>query len=173
MPRNPVSRLLPARRSSGARNLLNHLVGLWGILLTALLLLTAAPAWAANQAPIHTISGATTGLNGPYGLAVLADGSLAVSNLDGNSVTIYATDAAGNWALQHTISGVSTQLNGPSGLAVLAGGSLAVSNFLGDSVTIYAKDAAGDGAPLRTIKGASTELNAHGGWRCWQTVRWR
>ena len=131
------------------------------LLLAALLVMAAPSARAADQAPIRTITGGTTGLYYPYGVAVLADGALAVVNFVGNSVTVYAAGADGNVAPIRTIAGTNTGLNRPSGVAVLADGALAISNFANSntsSVTVYAAGATGNVAPIRTIAGGTTGL---------------
>src|SRR6266496_2907899 len=60
-----------------------------------------------DVAPLRTISGAATGLNGPFGLAVdTVNNELAVANI-GNaapySITVYARTANGNVAPLRTI----------------------------------------------------------------------
>jgi hypothetical protein len=116
-----------------------------------------------NVAPLRTISGAATGLNGPYGVAVdIVNNEVAVANLGGNSVTVYARTANGNASPLRTISGAATGLSGPFGLAVdTVNNELAVVNFIigNSSVTVYARTANGNVAPLRTLQGAATGFN--------------
>ena len=114
-----------------------------------------------NVAPLRTISGAATGLNSPYGVAVdIVNNEVAVTNLSGNSVTVYARTANGNASPLRTISGAATGLNGSTGLAVdTVNNELVVSSIFGNSVTVYARTANGNVAPLRTISGAATGLN--------------
>jgi len=116
-----------------------------------------------HTAPLRTISGAATGLNGATGLAVdTVNNELVVSNIFGNSVTVYARTANGNVAPLRTISGAATGLNGPLGNAVdTVNNELAVANFVpgSSSVTVYGRTANGNVAPLRTLQGAATGLN--------------
>ena len=60
--------------------------------------------------------GASTGLNGPTGIALDAAGNLYVANTLGNSITVYAPGASGDAAPVATISGGHTGLNGPIGI---------------------------------------------------------
>jgi sugar lactone lactonase YvrE len=112
-----------------------------------------------DAAPLATISGSSTGIDGPFGIAVDASGDLFVADYASNSVTEYAPGATGNIAPAATISGSSTGIDGPLGLALDASGDLFVANFLGNSVTEYAPGANGNIAPVATISGASTGID--------------
>jgi DNA-binding beta-propeller fold protein YncE len=114
-----------------------------------------------NVAPLRTISGAATGLNSPYGVAVdIVNNEVAVTNLSGNSVTVYARTANGNVAPLRTISGAATGLNSPTGLAVdTVNNELVAANIGSNSVTVHARTANGNVAPLRTISGAATGIS--------------
>ncbi|HET6947958.1 MAG TPA: hypothetical protein VFJ45_09125, partial [bacterium] len=74
------------------------------------------PSATGDVAPIRTISGTSTGLNVPYGVALDAAGILYVSNGASNSITVYAPGATGDVAPIRTISGANTGLNGPRGM---------------------------------------------------------
>jgi hypothetical protein len=76
-----------------------------------------------NVAPIRTISGSNTGLNGgngfSFGLAVSeASGEIFVSNPGTNAILGFAATASGNVAPIQTIAGSATGLGDPLGLAV-------------------------------------------------------
>jgi hypothetical protein len=76
-----------------------------------------------NVAPIRTISGSNTGLNGgngfSFGLAVSeASGEIFVSNPGSNAILGFAANATGNVAPIQTIAGSATGLADPLGLAV-------------------------------------------------------
>jgi len=113
-----------------------------------------------NMTPLRRLSGATTGLNQPAGVAVdLVHDELVVVNFGGHSVTIYARTASGNMAPLRTLSGASTGLWGPAGVALdLVHDELLVGNEWGNSVTVYPRTASGNTAPLRTLAGPSTGL---------------
>lgn len=51
-----------------------------------------------NIAPIRTIQGSNTGLNGANGVAIDANGNIYIANTVGNTITVYANDANGNAA---------------------------------------------------------------------------
>lgn len=134
----------------------------------ALLLAAAAPAAAAtvDEAPVRTIAGPATGLTvgaqGPYGIAALPDGSLAVSDTTANAISIFARTANGDVAPIRKIVGADTMLNGPRGLAVLPDGSIAVAVFptgqIGGYIAIFDADADGNVAPARMIVGPQTQI---------------
>ena len=76
-----------------------------------------------NVAPIRTISGSNTGLNGgngfSFGLAVSKkSGEIFVSNPGSNAILGFAATANGNVAPIQTIAGSATGLADPLGLAV-------------------------------------------------------
>lgn len=91
----------------------------------------------------------------------LAQDEIYVSNNNGNSVTVYARNAAGNAAPLRVLAGNATGLNSPSGIAVdLRNNELLVANKTPPySVTVYPRLANGNVAPLRTISGALTGLD--------------
>jgi hypothetical protein len=72
-----------------------------------------------NVAPIRTIAGSKTGLNGGGALAVSkASGEIFVLNGSTNAVLGFAATASGNVAPIQTIAGSATQFSTPVGLAV-------------------------------------------------------
>ena len=108
-----------------------------------------------NVAPVQTVSGSMTGINGPYDVAVDGQGEIYVANAYGNSVTVYAAGANGNVAPLRTLSG---HLSFPTGVVVGARGILFVVNQLTFSVMAFAKGASGGAPPIRTIEGRKTLL---------------
>jgi hypothetical protein len=76
-----------------------------------------------NVAPIRTIAGSKTGLNGgngfSFGLAVSkTSGEIFVSNPGSNAILGFAATASGNVAPIQTIAGSATGLGDPLDLAV-------------------------------------------------------
>ena len=117
-----------------------------------------------NAAPVAVITGSSTGLNGPTGLAFDVAGNLYVANYahaagSGQNVTIYAPGPSGNVAPFATIAGANTGLALPRYVAVDLAGKIYVSNQL-NSITVYAAGASGNAAPIATISGSSTGLSA-------------
>ncbi len=115
-----------------------------------------------NPTPIQAISGTSTGLNSPYGLAVDAQENIYATNpggTSGPSVTVYAAGANGNAAPIQTISGSNTGLGLPEALALDASKNIYVANAQFLSVTVYAAGANGNVVPIRTIRGAKTKMS--------------
>jgi hypothetical protein len=113
-----------------------------------------------NATPKRTLSGGSTGLNGPIGIALdRAHGQIAVSS-SGGSITVYPRDANGDTAPLQTISGGSTGLSNNAGIVDdVTSGELLVCDPASTSVTVYNRMDTGDIAPKRTLNGASTGLN--------------
>ena len=56
-------------------------------------------------APIRTLSGAATGLNGPDGLVVdTVNNELVVANFSNSSITVYSRTASGNFAFNFYVA---------------------------------------------------------------------
>lgn len=109
-----------------------------------------------NVAPLRTIAGASTGLNGPAGLAVdpYHDEIVVTSN---PSVSVFSRTANGDVPSLRKIVGGSTGLSCPIGLIDdLTHDELIAVNFCIGTVTSYTRTATGDATPLRTISGAHT-----------------
>ncbi|MFL5496642.1 MAG: NHL repeat-containing protein [Gemmatimonadales bacterium] len=106
-----------------------------------------------NGAPLRTITGSATRLNGPMGVAVDRAGNTYVANEWGTgpgSVTVYGPDANGDARPLRIIAGPSTGLAAPAAVALDAADTLYVANAAG-SVTVYEPRATGNAAPVRTI----------------------
>jgi len=105
--------------------------------------------------PIRAISGVSTGLNGPFGIAQdVVHGELFVANNFGVSVTVYPLGANGNVAPLRTITNLTFN---PIALAVdLIHDELFVVGA--GTVRVYSRTANGNDVPLRTILGPFTQL---------------
>jgi len=122
-----------------------------------------------NAAPIQIISGPSTGLMNPSGVAVDSSHDVYVANpgnSDGGTVTVYAAHANGDEAPIQTISGPNTQLSVPTGIAVDSSKNIYVSNTTGrygrgfyGRITVYAAGSNGNVAPIQTISGDETKLS--------------
>lgn len=78
-----------------------------------------------NVAPLRKISGASTGICGPFGMAVDAvNNELAVANSNscGNSVVVFARTANGNVAPLRTVAGAATGISVPASVAITTAG---------------------------------------------------
>jgi sugar lactone lactonase YvrE len=104
-----------------------------------------------NAAPIRTITGSNTGLNGAAGIALDGAGNLYVANSGANSVTVYAAGATGNAAPTVTIQGSNTELAEPATIARDAAGNLYVVSSPAARITVYAAGATGNATPTATI----------------------
>lgn len=111
-----------------------------------------------NVAPVKTISGLSTGLAHPDGLAVDATGDLYVANQFGPSVTVFAPGANGDIAPIRTITGSATTLRGPTGLDLDAAGNLYVANGFTTTVVVFPPNANGNIAPTGTYGGSNTGI---------------
>jgi hypothetical protein len=116
-----------------------------------------------DVAPERVISGLTTLLGWPQGLALDSVGRLYVADRENSIITVYAPGADGNTAPIRVVSGAATGLNVPYGLVVTSGNILHVSNNGSGTITSYAAGADGNAAPIRTISGAATGLTSPGG----------
>jgi DNA-binding beta-propeller fold protein YncE len=111
-----------------------------------------------------TISGISTGLSHPDGVALDAGGRLFVSNTSSPSITVYATPAAvtGNISPSAIISGGLTLLGSPGQLVInnSGAGELYVADALTGGILIFSNLATltGNVAPTRSILGPSTGL---------------
>jgi 6-phosphogluconolactonase (cycloisomerase 2 family) len=114
-----------------------------------------------NASPTATISGISTGLSFPSGIAVDANNIYvtndSISSVPVNTVTVYARNATGNAKPIATISGNNTKLNSPCGIAVNAS-HIFVANSGNNSITVYALTANGNASPVATISGGKTGL---------------
>ncbi len=119
-----------------------------------------------NVAPIRTLSGSATGIEGPIGIMVdLVHDELVISNykVAGNgSITVFPRTANGNVAPLRTIQGAATGFDKPQGLAVdLAHDELIVANSFfftasAGSILVFPRTASGNVAPIRQIGGPTS-----------------
>jgi DNA-binding beta-propeller fold protein YncE len=109
--------------------------------------------------PVRTISGASTGMSSPMGIAVdTIHDEILVASCFNSSIVVYARTDDGNAPPKRTISGTSTGLNCPRGIAVgTVNNEIFVTN-IDNRITAYARTASGDATPVRTVSGASTGL---------------
>jgi sugar lactone lactonase YvrE len=122
-----------------------------------------------NATPAATVSGLSTGLDNPLGIALDSSGNIYVANAgsmlgDVDSITVYPAGSSGNATPSASITGASTGLLIPSGIAVDSSRNIYVSNpgsQIGgsDSVTVYPAGSNGNATPSATISGTSTALD--------------
>lgn len=118
-----------------------------------------------NVAPTRTITGGSTGLKDPVGLAVdNTHEEVFVSNANNSgsdgSVTVYPRTADGNTAPVRTIVGGATGLFRTVGVALdLTRDEVFATNYSG-SIAVHSRTASGNVAPLRRISGPNTLLNS-------------
>ncbi len=112
-----------------------------------------------NTAPIRTLSGASTQLSIPIGVAVDASGELLVANRGGGSVTVYPALATGDVAPTRTLTAAG--MGSPEGLVVGPAGDAFVStcpgcgSANGGSVGVFHFPAASASSDF-SLAGAST-----------------
>jgi acylphosphatase len=71
-----------------------------------------------NVAPIESIEGSMTNLDGSNGIAIDSSNNIYVANGDNSSITVYAAGSNGNVAPIKTIEGAETGLDAPQGIAI-------------------------------------------------------
>ena len=122
----------------------------------------ALTAYAANASgaasPVATITGASTGLDGPTGVAVGPSGTIYVTNSLSDSITEYAAGAQGDATPKATVSGAQTGLDGPSSVTI-GTGQVWVTNPSANTVEAFSPGVSGNVLPAETIAGPKTQLN--------------
>ncbi len=130
-----------------------------------------------NEAPIATISGSTTGLSQPEGIALDASGKIYVTGYNTNtgfeSVSVYpALSSSGTGLLDEApiatisgnMSGNMTDLSEPVGIALDSSQNIYVADNGATSVFVYPALGSSTGtlneAPIATISGNSTGLES-------------
>lgn len=104
-----------------------------------------------DLAPIANISGASTGLTNPAGVAVDASGNVYVADAGNASVREFAKGASGNVAPLRVISGAATLLEVPLDVRVDANGLIYVSDAGAQKIFVFAAGATGNVAPTITL----------------------
>ena len=105
-----------------------------------------------NVAPSAVITGTSTGLSDPAGIAVDSAGKIYVTN-NNNSVTVYPAGPSGivNQVPTATIRGLATGLMNPSGIGVDGVLNIYVVNDGNRTLTVYPAGSNGNAAPGATI----------------------
>ncbi|MBV9102144.1 MAG: NHL repeat-containing protein [Candidatus Eremiobacteraeota bacterium] len=111
--------------------------------------------------PIKEITGASTGLNQPFGITVHNNGNIFVTNNASNTVEVFLSGANGNSTPARVISGTASGLNSPWGIVVDPSGNIYVANFgslssPGTTITVYGPGASP--TPIRTITGSNAGI---------------
>jgi hypothetical protein len=113
-----------------------------------------------NAAPLTTLSGAATGLNGTSAVTIGTDGRVFVASANNNSIREYPYGATGNTMPDAVIAGPTTGLANPQALTVDQEGRLYVANAASNSITVYAPETTGDAKPVAVISGVHTGLGS-------------
>jgi sugar lactone lactonase YvrE len=112
-----------------------------------------------NAAPIATLSGALTGLNGVSGLAFDPVGELWVSSSNNDAIEQFAPGATGNVAPARVITGPNTGLVTPAQVALDPAGRIYVAEYAAQAIAIFPAGATGNTPPVATITGDKTGLS--------------
>lgn len=114
-----------------------------------------------DAAPLTTISGSHTQLEGTRGVDVTPTGGIGVSNTasGGDNVLRFAPNAHGDATPRKVISGSNTGLNNSYFIAFNPVGETWVANYNLSSLTRYPAAASGNTAPDHQIAGGSTTLD--------------
>ncbi|HYB91935.1 MAG TPA: NHL repeat-containing protein, partial [Candidatus Binataceae bacterium] len=126
-----------------------------------------------NVTPAATITGTSTGLANPTGIALDSSGNIYVPNSNSvwggtDSITVYPAGSNGNATPSATIAGAGTGLLVPWAIALDSSGNIYVANqgsqvWAADSITVYSAGSNGNATPSATISGTSTGLLSPGG----------
>ena len=108
-----------------------------------------------DVAPLTTLTGATTGLNGTSAVTIAPDGRVFVASANNNSIREYPYGSSGNVKPATVIAGDATGLASPQALVLDGDGRLYVANAAGNSVTVYAPGATGNAKPIATLAGST------------------
>jgi hypothetical protein len=112
-----------------------------------------------DAAPIATLSGALTGLNGIGGLAFDSVGELWVASANNDALERFAPGATGDTAPSRVVTGPNTGLVTPAGITLDSAGRLYVTESAANAVAIFPAGATGNAPPLATINGPDTGLS--------------
>jgi hypothetical protein len=112
-----------------------------------------------NAAPVATLSGALTGLNGIAALTFDPVGELWAVSANNDAIEQFAAGATGNTAPRRVISGPGTGLVTPSGIALDSSGRVYVTEEAAQAIAVFPTGAAGNVLPVATISGPSTALS--------------
>jgi len=117
----------------------------------------------AEATPLREITGPSTQLSLPGGLALdLEHRELFVAD-QGGRVLVFALEADGDAVPARVIEGASTGFTNPTGIAVdLVHDEIVVVDVFAKSVSTFARDADGNVEPLRMISGDATDLTFPG-----------
>src|SRR5579863_1876043 len=113
-----------------------------------------------NATPLSGISGASTGIDAPFSVAVDLAGNMYAANSPADSITSYTAGSSGNASPNTDLSGGNTKLGYPTGVVVDASGNIYVANPQAGytSITVYAAGSTGNTPPVSTIRGPHTGL---------------
>lgn len=106
-----------------------------------------------NAAPLSTLAGTDTQLNGTSAVTLTSVGGLYVANSASDTISEYSPGATGDARPAAVLSGPDTGLAAPQAIALDATGDLYVADRPAGTITVYAPGASGDAAPIRTITG--------------------
>lgn len=104
-----------------------------------------------NVAPIATLGGTTTTLEGPGGIYVDASGTIYVADYRSGTLDVFAAGATGDVAPIRQITG----LDDPSGVWLDSSGNIWVGSPYSEEIFEFANNASGAATPLATITSSS------------------
>ena len=112
-----------------------------------------------DVAPFRTLSGDSTTLNGPRGVALdFTNNELLVANTRAGSILVFALNASGDTPPLRTISGSATLLSDPSGIVVDPVNDEILVFTASEGISVFSRTASGDTAPIRRISGNTTNI---------------
>lgn len=95
--------------------------------------------------------------------SIAVDSTGDVYALSGNSISVFATDAAANAIPVRQIAGTLTQLNSASAIAVDAAQNIYVANAQANDILVFSSTETGNVSPAGVLTGTATEIGSPSG----------
>ena len=95
--------------------------------------------------------------------SIAVDSTGEVYALSGNSISVFAANAAGNATPVRQIAGALTQINAASAIAVDAAQNIYVANTQGNDILVFSSTESGNVAPAGILGGTSSAIGAPAG----------
>ena len=123
-------------------------------------ILVYAPTATGAATPTRTI---TSSSFSTFITSIAVDSTGEIYTLSGNSISVFAANAATNATPARQIAGNLTQLDSATSIAVDAAQNIYVANTAGNDILVFSSTETGNVAPAGILAGTSTEISAPSG----------